>query len=66
MSCVEALTLSKIKQHLPLLRPFYQLIKIILYMLSICITFNFPKHFCVVRKLQHLACYVIIQIIDIY
>ena len=35
-------------------------------MLSICITFNFPKHFCVVRKLQHLACYVIIQIIDIY
>ena len=28
--------------------------------------FNFPKHFCVVRKLQHLACYVIIQIIDIY
>ena len=26
MSCVEALSLSKIKQHLPLLRPFYQLI----------------------------------------
>ena len=35
-------------------------------MLYICISFNFPKHFCVVRKLQHLACYVIIQIIDIY
>ena len=37
-------------------------------MLSICISFSFsfPKHFYVVRKLQHLACYVIIQIIDIF
>ena len=37
-------------------------------MLSICTHhfLNIFEHFCIIRELQHLACYVIIQIIDIY
>ena len=49
MSCMEALILPKIKQHFTLLRPFGQLIKIILSMLSIC-NICFPEQCAIVAS----------------
>ena len=35
-------------------------------MLFITIIVNPSKHFCVIRKFQYVACYIVIQVIDIY
>ena len=35
-------------------------------MLFITISVNLSKHFCVIRKFQYVACYIVVQVIDIY
>ena len=35
-------------------------------MLFITVSANLSKHFCVIRKLQYVTYYIVVQVIDIY